>query len=193
MPKRRRNYKAEYRRRIQRGQAKGLSKAQSRGHRKANEPKRTLARNERSLKDMKLHLGLRLLNRGNSLSQAAKEAQLSTERLRSYVLEHNLVEKRGKRWIVKRDIRRRLLIYSDGNEHVIVVNKFRTASRVGEYMASVRWFVQTNDLHHLEPFTGKSVNDMLGKRFPFETRPNVLHRLANTGGDTFEQVYRIVV
>jgi len=175
------------------GKPRGLSKTQSRGHRKANEPKSKQIGKERSLRDLKLQLGMRLLNQGHSLSQAAKEAQLSTEGLRSYVLENNLVEKHGKRWVVKKDIRRRLLIYSYGNEHVIVVDKFRTASRVGEYMAAVRWFVQTNDPHHLEPFAGKSVKDISGKRFPFETRPNVLHRLANTGGDTFEQVYRIVV
>ena len=60
-------------------------------------------------------------------------------------------------------------------------------------MAGVRWFIQTNDLRHLEPYVGKAVKDTSGKRFPFEIRPNVLHRLANSGGSSFEDIYRLVI
>lgn len=87
---------------------------------------------------------------------------------------------------------RRVLIYADGRELAVVVS-VRMASLVGKYMAGVRWFVQTNDLHHIEPFVGRSITDMSGKRYPLETRPNALHRLAHTGASSFEQIYRIVI
>jgi hypothetical protein len=57
----------------------------------------------------------------------------------------------------------------------------------------VRWFVTTNKITHIKPFVGKSVTDINGKRYPLEDRPNVLHRLAHTTSETFEQVYRVVL
>lgn len=85
------------------------------------------------------------------------------------------------------------MIFSNGQQQVIQVDTFKSASRIGAYMAAVRWFLQTNELKHLEPFAGRFVKDTSGKRFPFETRPNVIHRLASSGGDSFEQIYRIIV
>jgi hypothetical protein len=134
-----------------------------------------------------------LLARGESLSTAAKDAHLSEERLRRFVIENNIATKRGNRIGLKRDIARRLLIFSEGREHTIVVTTARAASLVGRYMAAVRWFLETNEIDHLEPFIGMSVRDANGESYPFETRPNVLYRLSSTGSDGFEQVYRIVV
>ena len=142
---------------------------------------------------LRLQFALRILGTEKSVSVAARKAGIDPRKLRSVAIKNKILIRRGKRWIIQRDVPRRLLIYSGGKEHVITASKFRTASLIGRYMAAVRWFVQTNGLHHLEPFVGKSVKDISGKRFPLETRPNVLHRLANSGGDTFEQVYRIVV
>ena len=141
----------------------------------------------------RLQFGLRLLRTEKTITSAARKAGITPAKLRAYAIKKKLLVQRGKRWVVQKDVPRKLLIYSDGKEHVITVGSFRTASQIGEYMAGVRWFVQTNDLHHIEPFAGKSIKDVSGKRFPLETRPNVLHRLANSGGDSFEQVYRIVV
>lgn len=187
-----RDYAAEYRRRIARGVAKGLSKSQARGHRRASEGKTALSVKERALEDAKLQLGLRILRKEQNLSRAAKEAHISPERLRTYAAENGLIRKRGRRWLLKKNIKRRLLIYSGGQERTITVATSRAASRIGEYMAGVRWFLQTNDLDHLKPFIDQSVADSAGKAYLFETRPNVLHRLA-TGGSSFEQIYRIIV
>jgi preprotein translocase subunit SecD len=44
----------------------------------------------------------------------------------------------------------------------------------------------------LAPFAGVEITDANGSSYTLETRPNVLYRLDAEGGDTFEQVYRIV-
>src|ERR1700679_2365469 len=147
----------------------------------------------KSKRDLKLQFGLRLLRTEKSIANAAQKSGLLPAKLRAYAIKKKLLIKRGKKWVVQKDFPRKLLVYSNGQEHIITVGKFKSASLVGEYMAGVRWFVQTNDLHHLEPFVGKSVKDKSGNRFPFETRPNVLHRLTNSGGSSFEDVYRLVV
>jgi hypothetical protein len=85
-----------------------------------------------------------------------------------------------------------MLIYSDGQSLAITVGDFKTASQVGLFMAAAKRFLTSNDPDHLVPFVGRSVVDMAGKRHPFETRPNVLYRLASSATETFEQVYRIV-
>ena len=151
------------------------------------------SRKQKLLQERRLRHGLRLLRKENSVAAAAHKVGIEPARLRAHAIRKKLLVKRGKRWVVEKDISRQLLIYSDGKESAITVAKFRTASRIGEYMAGVRWFVQTNDLRHLEPFVGKSVTDVTGKRHLFETRPNVLHRLANSGGSSFEDVYRLVI
>ena len=104
-----------------------------------------------------------------------------------------VLAKRGKKWVIRKDFQRRLLIYSERREYEITVGRSRTATLVGKYMAGVRWFLQTNDVEHLKPFVGKSVRDISGQIHALETRPNVLHRLANSSASSFEQVYRIVI
>jgi hypothetical protein len=94
---------------------------------------------------------------------------------------------------VRRDLPRKVLIFSDGKEVTITVGDFHAASLVGKYMAHVRWFQETNNIRHLKPFVGRLVVDIDGETYPLETRPNVLYRLSGAGGSSFEQVYRIVV
>jgi hypothetical protein len=155
--------------------------------------KKTKVRLSKRTRDLRLQHGLRALRTEKTLAAAAREAGIRPETLRAHAVKKKLLIKRGKKWVVQKDVPRRLLVYSESQEHVIKVGKFKSASLVGEYMAGVRWFVQSNDLHHLEPFLGKSVTDISGKCFPLETRPNVLHRLANTGTSSFEDVYRLVL
>jgi len=67
----------------------------------------------------------------------------------------------------------------------------KTASVIGTYLASVRRFLDANDVEPLEQFNGQSVKDVRGKVFPLETRPNELYRL-NAAVEPFEEVYRLL-
>ena len=193
MPRAKRDHAAEYRRRIKRALAKGLSKSQARGHRRATEAKVAKSRTEKVLDDAKLQMGLRFFRKEKSFSKAATEAHISPERLRSYAIENGIIEKRGSRWTIKDKLARRLLIFSGGREHAITVGNLKAASLVGKYMSAVGSFLRSNDKSYLKPFIGKSVTDTDRKSYVFETRPNVLYRLSHAGGSSFEQMYRIVV
>lgn len=190
--KQKRDFQAEYRRRIARGLAKGQSKSQARGHRKANEPSSSKRRASKVLEDARLQTALRALREHKNFAKAAKEAGLSTERLRTYAKEKDLLEKPHGRWQLKGSLPRRVVIFSKGRERIITVGDIKAASLVGKYMSHVGWFLTTNDKTHLKRFAKKSVKDINGKSYLLEVRPNVLYRL-NTGGNSFEQIYRIVV
>lgn len=188
-----RDYRAEYKRRIERALSKGLSKSQARGHRRSSEAAASNARALSPLEDAKLQMGLRYLRKEKNFTKAAKEAQISPERLRTYAIEKGIIEKKGRRWVIKRDLPRRVLIFTKGREKTITVGDFAQASLVGKYMSAVGWFVRTNAIRRLRPFIGKSVTDIDGAAYPLETGPNTLHRLLNSGVSSFEQIYRIVV
>jgi len=188
-----RDYASEYRRRIQRGSAKGLSRSQARGHPKATEALASPKRPARPISDEKLQRALRALRQEKNLAKAARSAGVSTERLRHAAVNKGAITKHGRRWIVRPDLPRRMPLYSRGREIAIIVGDFDTASLVGRYMSAVGQFLTTNNRALLMPFTGQSATDVKGKAHPFETNPNSIYRLATAGGDVFEQVYRIIV
>ncbi len=186
-----RDYKREYARRIQRGVQQGLSRSQSRGHPKAREPHASPRRAPPAY-DRRLEQGLQLVRSKRTLTSAARDIGVSPERLRHYLARTGIVEKQGRRWVVTEDRRtRQMLLFSVGQTLQVLV-ALEAASLIGRYMAAVGRFLETNDPVHLQPFAGQSVIDGHGTAHPFETRPNVLYRLDATGGETFEQVYRIV-
>ena len=186
-----RDYKREYARRIQRGAHQGLSRSQSRGHPKAHEPHASVRRAPPAY-DRRLEQGLQLLRNQRTLTGAARDIGVSPERLRHYLARTGIVEKRGRRWVVTADHRTRQMLLFSAGETLQVLVSLDAASLVGRYMAAVGRFLETNDPQPLQPFEGVSVTDVYGVVYPFETRPNVLYQLDATGGETFEQVYRIV-
>lgn len=189
-PKSQRDYKAEYRRRIERGRAKGLSISQARGHPKSKEKN---VRRPRPISDAAFQISLKALRSGKTLSEAAKEIRVSPDRLRNQAMDKGAIKRKGRKWVVRKDLPRRMLIYSKGEAFTITVGRFSQASKVGRYMAGVKRFLRSNDPKHLSPFIKKYVTDIRGKKYVFETRPNTLYRISASGGDTFEQVYRIVL
>lgn len=186
-----RDYKAEYARRIKLGEKKGLSRSQARGHPKVGE-RHASPRREPPSYDRRLEHGLQLMRDGQTLAGAAHSIGVSPERLRHYLSRTGIVEKQGRRWIVKEDHRTRQMLVFSGGEALQVLVTLEAGSLIGRYMAAVGHFLETNDPTHLQPFEGQSVTDIYGTVYSFETHPNVLYRLDATGGETFEQVYRIV-
>ncbi len=97
MAKRKRDYAAEYRRRVARGLRRGLSRSQSRGHpRKREKPLSNRAKS--ALQDDRMAQAVALLHRGSSLSKSASEAGVSPERLRKFVRDNHIATRRKGRW-----------------------------------------------------------------------------------------------
>jgi len=191
MTKRKRDYKAEYRRRVRLAEEKGRSRSQARGHPRRHESglktKRPDLRDERVLER-----ALRDIRAGKSLTAAAKGVHVSEERVRSYLAKSGIAIKKGRLWIVGADhrIRQMRVITTDGLKRVEL--NLKQASLNGSHEAAVGRFLETNDVSHLKPFAGQTIKDINGKRYALETNPNTLYRLANSGGESFEQIYRII-
>jgi hypothetical protein len=193
MSRGKRDYRAEYRRRIAQVAAKGISRSQARGHPRPTEAAINAKRPPRLIEDDRLQLAFRVLREEKSLSAAARAAKISPERLRHYATERDIIERQGRRWIVRHQLPRRMLLFSDGRAVQVVVGDFGSASKVGRYMSAVSHFLRTNNPAGLREFEGVSVTDVSGKTHPFEIRPNRLYRLASAHDQSFEHIYRIVV
>jgi hypothetical protein len=193
MSRRSRDYAAEYRRRISRGLAKGLSRSEARGHPRAGERHLSTKAAERR-SERKLLEGLRALRETGNLCEASRRAKVAPERLRRFVQGLDFVEKRDGRYSVGEDRWiRSVTFYADDRQIITAVRGYEEARRVGLYWEAVGQFLKTNDPAHLAPFVGVEITSFLGQRYTLETRPNAVYRLNAAGGDTFEQVYKIVV
>jgi hypothetical protein len=193
MPKAKRDYRVEYDRRTASGAAKGISRSQARGHPKASEAAVSVRRLPKPIEDDRLQLALKVLRQEKSLTTAAREAKISPERLRRYAAEKSIIERQGRRWVVRHELPRRMLLFSDARAVQVVVGDFASASKVGRFMSAVSAFLRTNNPAGLREFEGMSVGDISGKIHVFETRPNTLYRLASAHDQSFEHIYRIVI
>jgi hypothetical protein len=188
-----RDYAAEYVRRIARWLKKGFSKSQARGHPKPNESTISTRKPTLTIDDGKLQRALQVLRKEKNLAVAARTAHVSPERLKRAAASKRAIQKLGRRWVVNPDLPRRMPIYSRGRQIVVTVGDFASASLIGRYNSAINNYRRLNDRKILQPFVGQSVTDISGKSHPLETNPNTLYRLGSAGGETFEQVYRIVV
>ena len=193
MDKKQRSYSEEYARRVQRALARGYTRTQARGHAKASEAPISNRRSPKPLDDARLQRAIKDLRKNGSLAGAAKAARISPERLRAALLSKAAIEKQGRRWNVKSDLPRKVLIYSEGREYTPTVGDYAEASLAGKYIDAVGDFWTTVDRSYLEDFVGKSITDIKGRAYPLETNPNALFRLRKISKTTFEEVYRIVV
>jgi hypothetical protein len=185
---RKRDHKAEYRRRLERGGTRGLTRSQARGHARAQE---TSLKAKPVKSDVRLERALRELRRTNNQAIAAKEAGVSSERFRSFLREQKLAELKGRVWEITDKRPRQMTAMTTRGAIDLELPDYETASLVGQHNAAVKTFRDTNDISHLRPFEGRTFKDTSGRTHILETRPNIIRRL-DASGETFEQIYRIV-
>ncbi|HEY1604497.1 MAG TPA: hypothetical protein VGF77_02755 [Allosphingosinicella sp.] len=187
---RQRNYRAEYERRLAQASARGLSRSQARGHAKAGEA--SIRARQIVKTDARLEEALKALRRTGKQGAAAKEAGVSPERLRRFLRENALAERRGRTWRITDRRLRQMRVLSEGQSKMLTIKGFDQASLIGSHLAAVHRFLETNDIAELEPFVGRSIKDAAGQPHDLEIDPNSLYRLAAAGSEGFEQVYRLI-
>jgi len=185
-----RDYKAEYQRRIASGLKRGLSRSQARGHPAITElpAKQKLIPSP----DRQLEAGLRQLRKGQSQKAAAEFAGISQERFRRFIYGHGLAERQHGEWVMTDGRPRRVSTIHRGEQKALTVGRYSEAEKAGRYSDAVGVFVRTNDLSVLEPFDGDGLTDHKGRFYLFETDPNALHRLAAQDTPAFHEIYQIV-
>jgi hypothetical protein len=101
-------------------------------------------------------------------------------------------DRKTRRWRITDRARREVGIISNGSAKAIIVRGFAKAQLAKSYSAAVKRFLETNDVAVLAPFQGQLITDINKQNHPLETRPNVLLRLANAGGDAEMKIYRLI-
>jgi hypothetical protein len=125
-----------------------------------------------------------------SLNAAAREAGTQVETVRA-LAGRALIRTRQGRWEARRRDRleRRMLFYDRKGKLFVTVHSSATATRIAEYHAAMKEFLETGQRSKLRPFKGKSVADAKGKRHRFVTSPTIIRRLARAGEFRFESIY----
>lgn len=129
-----------------------------------------------------------------SIKHGAQNTGISESRLRRLIRNYKLArwDRSKRKWILTDRVTREVGIASNGRAKTIVVRGFSRAQAAKGYTAAVKRFLETNDVAVLAPYEGQTISDVKKHQHPLETRPNVLLRLANTGGDAEMKIYRLL-
>lgn len=189
MAKRIRNFEKEYKDRIARGRARGLSVSQARGHARSGEIRRkTLTIADPS--DPR-ECALTLMKAGKTQKVAAKSAGVSVKTLRRYLKENTTVKRKGRKVIIidRRPVMMLILSLDNPNPYWVPVHK-KAASKISHHWNAINRFIKTNKVSHLKPYKDRGVFDANRKYHPWETRPNILRKLDSIGELSFVDIYR---
>lgn len=185
---RKRDFRAEYQRRIANAAKRGLSRAQARGHARAGEAS---IRAKTIKSDDRLESALKLLRQTGNQGRAAKEAGISTERFRRFLRANGLADRQGKQWRMTDNRTRYMTVITDGDARKMNLRDFAQSSLNSHHLNAVQAFLRTNDIDLLRPFEGQTVIDAKGAAHPLETDPTALYRLDHAGSEVFHEVYRL--
>lgn len=132
------------------------------------------------------------MNRGQSLAAAARELHVSPNNLRTALVRQRLAKRKGQRWITKDNRPRRVLVITAGRARPLTVRGYEQARLVGEHYQAVGEFVRKNAPELIDPFKGRAVQAVNGRRYVLETNPNALHRIAAMDSPPFHEIYEII-
>lgn len=186
-----RDYKAEYRRRVERGRERGLSASQARGHPRRGEPLASFA-DRLPQSTPEIESALRLMRDGAGIGKAARDAGVSEKRLRKFIRIRNLASRKGRVWSIHDPRPRRVPIVTGYQSRAVIVPGYNEAAKAGRAWDLQSRFVRTNDIALLDPLRGDGLTDLRGQFHPFETDPNALHRFASANDEAFHEIYKIV-
>jgi hypothetical protein len=112
----RRGSKAGHKRRSPRSLSRRVTRSQARGHVKARkrQTKAQLPSNYRRIED-----AIREINRGRSLTAAARSAHISRRRLSEFLTQHRLGKRKGRRWVIKDNRPRRVPVMTRGRLQIV--------------------------------------------------------------------------
>jgi hypothetical protein len=190
-PKRIRDTKREYQARLAYGKASGKSRAQSRGHARAQDlPVGATA--EPIDANNPLEKALKLMKQGTSQKQAAKTVGISTEKLRRYQKQNTVSVRQGRRWVISDSRPVSMVMATRGKIRTVTLSR-DAGGDIGRHWVAINKFLETNDPTHLKPFNGRGLRDNQGLLHPFETRPKILRKLDSVGELSFVDIYRQTV
>ena len=185
-----RDYTAEYQRRVANAALRGLSRSQARGHARTGEAP---IKARTAKQDDRLEAALRALRQTGNRTTAAKSVHVAPERLRRFLHENVQIKGRGSSLVITDNRPRDWKVISDGQVRDIRLRDFDETSLNGQHLAAVGEFLRSNNRELLQPFEGRAVFDVKGKSHRLETDPNRLHRIAAQGEDVFHEIYRLVL
>jgi len=184
-----RKHKAEYKKRAAAAKKSVPTRSQERRRVKARKPptKAILP-----IDDPRIEGAILEMNRGRSLTAAARASHVSRRRLQQYLAQRRLGGRSGRRWYSKDRRLRRVPVMTGGRPRVVTVRGYEPAHLVGEHHHTAGEFVRTNNSELLKPFRGQTVQAANGRRYPLETDPNALHRIAAMDTPPFHEIYEIL-
>ena len=167
--KRKRNYAKEYLIRIARGLAVGKSRSQARGHARAadlpsNASPQPFKRSE-PLED-----ALKLMKKGVSQKEAAKQAGVSAETLRRFQKANTTSHRKGRRWLIS-DTRPVSVVMATRGKMRDVTVTHDASSDISRHWIAINLFLETNNPSHLGRFVGKGLRIAAARFIPSRPAP----------------------
>ena len=132
------------------------------------------------------------MNRGGSLTSAARSLRLPSKDLQQLLSRQGLLLRKANRWVPNDDRLRQVLVITGGRIRPVIVRGYKEASVAGEHFDAAGKFVSTNDPKILKPYKERTVQAANGRRYVLETDPNALHRIAAMDSPPFHEIYKIV-
>jgi hypothetical protein len=166
--------------------------------RKRNSNKQKSTKQRRSTKlpripsDDRFETAFKFLREGRSQKRAAEIGMVSIKRFRAFLRSNKLAKFKDGHWQITDRRIREITVISDGQTRLVKVRGFNPASLAMRHRAAVSQFEDSNDASLLSPFDGATVTDTSKQKHVLETRPNVLLRMANAGGDAEMKIYRLI-